>query len=174
MIERKLCSLCKEEKLLTEFDKNKTKPLGVHSRCKLCRRSDSKKYYEQNQDAQKKRVKLVNKISRRKVREYIWNYLLTHPCASCGETDPVVLEFDHVGAKKDCVSTMIRNRVSISKIELEIQNCQVLCANCHKKKTAKDQNWYKYLTGRNSFQSSLISSTPRCATPASVSALKIV
>ena len=87
------------------------------------------------------------KSRKRKIRnqKYVYEYLLNHPCIDCGEIDPIVLEFDHIkGQKIESVSKMIAQRTSISKIEKEIDKCKVRCANCHKRKTAKEQGWYKY------------------------------
>lgn len=33
------------------------------------------------------------------IREYLWTGYLSRPCISCGETDPVVLEFQHIHSK---------------------------------------------------------------------------
>lgn len=73
------------------------------------------------------------------LRAKVSNYLKEHPCVDCDEKDIVVLEFDHIDSttKIDNVSTMITNRVSWSKILKEINKCEVRCANCHRRKTAK-------------------------------------
>lgn len=75
-------------------------------------------------------------------------YLKTHPCVDCGEPDVVVLEFDHVrGQKSGRLATMIANGGSWAKIEEEIAKCDVRCANCHRRKTAKQLRFYKTLWG---------------------------
>jgi hypothetical protein len=65
----------------------------------------------------------------------------------CGEKNPVVLEFDHIQDKKCDISRMLANGLSIKTIKAEISKCEVRCANCHRRKTAKDYNWYKNKTG---------------------------
>jgi hypothetical protein len=70
--------------------------------------------------------------------------LLKHPCIDCGETDPVVLDFDHVrGIKRKAVALMIKD-FSWENIQLEIEKCEVRCANCHRRKTSKENNSFKY------------------------------
>jgi len=65
-------------------------------------------------------------------------YLNTHPCVDCGETDPIVLDFDHVrGTKVMEVSRMVANGYPWSKIEIEIAKCEVRCANDHRRVTSK-------------------------------------
>lgn len=44
----KTCSKCKETKELTEFNRDRTKKLGVSSQCKLCASSTSSAYYRAN------------------------------------------------------------------------------------------------------------------------------
>ena len=56
-----------------------------------------------------------------------------------------VLEFDHRGEipKLKAVSSLMRLRVPLKIIIEEINKCEVRCANCHRKKTAKRFKWYK-------------------------------
>jgi hypothetical protein len=61
----------------------------------------------------------------------------------------IVLEFDHLSNKTYNVSSLIIGR-SISTIEREIEKCQVLCSNCHRRKTAIEQNWKMLLLIRES------------------------
>lgn len=68
------------------------------------------------------------------------DYLSEHPCVDCGESDPVVLEFDHLYDKSANVSDM--QVVSLSRLAAEIAKCEVRCANCHRRKTAHELNYY--------------------------------
>ena len=75
--------------------------------------------------------------------KYCHEYLACHPCVDCGETDIVVLQFDHVrGRKRGNVTSLARNN-TLDIVRAEISKCEVRCANCHVRKTAKEQNWYK-------------------------------
>lgn len=67
------------------------------------------------------------------------------PCVDCGETDPVVLDFDHIRGKKSAnVCEMVRRGHSVDSIRSEIDKCEVRCANCHRRATAaRAGNWYK-------------------------------
>jgi hypothetical protein len=51
----------------------------------------------------------------------------------CGEDDIVVLEFDHLRDKRHNVSAMTTELWH--HIEAEIAKCEVVCANCHKRRT---------------------------------------
>lgn len=81
-------------------------------------------------------------------RVFVLEYLQTHPCTICGETDPVVLEFDHSSnyVKAANISKLINSNCSMKRLIAEIDKCQVLCANCHRRKTAKDCGSYKLMT----------------------------
>lgn len=78
----------------------------------------------------------------------VHEYLLSHPCVDCGEPDPVVLEFDHVrGDKKANVKRMLAGTYSLDSVFTEIAKCEVRCANCHRRITAKRAGHYAYLAG---------------------------
>lgn len=79
-------------------------------------------------------------------RRYTLQYLSTHPCVDCGETDIRVLQFDHIDPdlKYDRVANLIF-RSSLATLQAEIDKCEVRCANCHAKRTAEHRNYYEYL-----------------------------
>ena len=61
---------------------------------------------------------------------------MTHPCVDCGETDPVVLEFDHLRDKRFAIRLSAHGR-NWQTILDEIEKCEVVCANCHRRRTAR-------------------------------------
>ena len=70
-------------------------------------------------------------------------YLSTHPCSSCGESYPRVLEFHRKGNKEAEVSRMMGRGASLDALKREIEKCVVLCANGHRKLTSDERGWYK-------------------------------
>ena len=142
----KECSKCKKEKSENEFN-FKNKGLGIkHSECRECTRLFVKNHYNKNKDYYLKKTRKRNGVLRVEIFVYIRQYLSKNPCIDCGESDIVVLEFDHKGGdfiKIDAVSKLIRSRVSIDRIKEEISKCDVRCANCHRRKTAQDFGSYR-------------------------------
>lgn len=140
----KYCPKCKKTKTLESFSKDSKRKSGYCCYCKDC----NKNYYTVNfnapDGAYKKKVTERNKIKAKIVRQFVFDYLKVHPCV-CGESDPIVLEFDHLENKEIEISKMVRDKRRIEEIQKEIDKCQVLCANCHRRKTAKDFGWYKDL-----------------------------
>lgn len=63
------------------------------------------------------------------------DYLREHPCVDCGESDPVVLEFDHLFEKSFTIADGLKSR-SWEAVMAEIQKCEVVCVNCHRRRTA--------------------------------------
>jgi hypothetical protein len=75
-----------------------------------------------------------------------YEYLLQHPCVDCGEADPVVLEFDHVNGDKDGnIGNMIGSGRTWRRLLIEIDKCEVRCANCHRRATARRAGTKRYL-----------------------------
>lgn len=58
-------------------------------------------------------------------------------CVYCGETNPLVLDFDHIdrSTKEGVPAQMITSGTSWRKVEEEIAKCQTVCANCHRIKS---------------------------------------
>lgn len=139
----KICSKCGDEKSIDDFAfKNKEKDIR-HSACRECTSLATKKHYKNNKKYYKDKAKVYDKIVRTENLQFIIDYLKEHPCIDCGENDPLVLEFDHIKNKFKNVSRLVSDHVSIDKIKEEIDKCEVRCANCHRRKTAKQLGWYK-------------------------------
>ncbi len=137
----KTCTKCYTHQPIENFPW-KHKALGIrHAVCKTCTAQRSKRWYGKNKTVHKQTVKENNKSYRQEVRQFVAEYLATHPCVDCGENDPVVLEFDHRGGKVANVSMMASVGYSLEKVKAEIAKCDVRCANCHRRKTARTKPW---------------------------------
>jgi hypothetical protein len=78
------------------------------------------------------------------LQQYVIDYLLQHACVDCGEGDVLVLDFDHVrGVKIMHVGEMISRERSLAMLKAEIAKCDVRCANCHRRKTMREQGNYR-------------------------------
>lgn len=141
----KKCSKCRKEKPFEEFN-FKIKSTGFRQyQCKVCTRLYIKNHYNRNRGYYLEKAKKRNAEIKIVIYEYICKYLLKHPCVDCGESDLEVLEFDHKGEipKFKAVSHMIRAQSKLYKIIEEISKCEVRCANCHRRKTAKQFKWFR-------------------------------
>lgn len=138
----KICSICKlPEK---QFHKNKSRADGLQTYCKECAKARSSARYRNFSEKELDKRRQADLDKRTRNKQFLWNYLKLHPCIDCGEHDPIVLEFDHVQeGKLNSVSNLANNGTSLNKLEAEINKCEVRCANCHRRKTAKQLNWYE-------------------------------
>jgi hypothetical protein len=115
------------------------------SYCYECAKKMGKNWYENNKDYQKANAAKHRVEYRANLRQYVLDYLATHPCVSCGETDPVVLEFHHArGKKENDVSVLIGRGSSLEKLKEEIEKCDVYCSNCHARLTAKERGFFRW------------------------------
>lgn len=70
--------------------------------------------------------------SRRKKKE--WLDALKVKCARCPETHVSCLEFHHRNpAEKDFLLSVGVAKFSLEKLQAEVEKCDVICANCHRK-----------------------------------------
>jgi hypothetical protein len=139
-MQTKCCSGCKQQKSISEF--NKKGKNRLQSLCKPCNSAYCKAHYKKNPHVtfarNKRRKAQIKPAIRKKIREH-----LSNGCIDCGEKDLIVLEFDHVADKKYSIGYMLRSTFSVEAVEKEIAKCVVRCANCHRRKTAKDFNWWR-------------------------------
>ncbi len=147
MVETQVCTKCGVEQPFEQFSWKNKKKRKRNTQCKACHAAYRRQHYLDNIEKYKAKARYWNEQNqdqyRMNIRKYVLEYLLEHPCVDCGESDPIVLEFDHVrGEKVDAVGTLMRSTVSLKRIKAEIEKCEVRCANCHRRKTAKEGGWH--------------------------------
>jgi len=86
----------------------------------------------------------ATQIRIRQNQDKLFEYLDDLVCVDCGEPDSRVLQFDHVrGEKRANVTQMVSKGYSWETILAEIDKCDVVCANCHAKRTAQRGNFWR-------------------------------
>lgn len=121
----------KEENL---FHIRGRKRLGVCIECY------EKNYGSFKETEEKRKQKQKNQYKSRveKTRNYVKLVLQSNKCVDCENNDWEVLEFDHKipEEKAGDVSFLISTGNLYALME-EIEKCEIVCANCHRKRTIK-------------------------------------
>lgn len=145
----RICTKCGVEKLPSEFFVKDKHTGRLHAQCKDCYKEHRKKYYSEHyykyHDAYLARAKNYRTKIKTEYREKMLEYLSSKSCVDCGEADIVVLELDHIDptTKSFSISQAVRLGRRWDEVLEEIKKCQVLCSNCHKRRTAQQYGWYK-------------------------------
>jgi len=112
----KKCFRCEKIKNLDFFGKDIRHKDNKQSSCKECQRELLKQF-------RTKKRELVNKAKDK-------------PCMDCGVKYPYyVMDFDHKENKCFGISEAVNKNISLTKIKLEIEKCDLVCANCHRIRT---------------------------------------
>lgn len=115
---------------------------GFKSLCKSCYCLYMKKYYVDKPDKYEKHKKeyvKVNDDSWRINVQILMAERFIFGCIDCGEINPIVLEFDHrIPSEKSFSFGYDKNtKRPIDDFIKELDKCDVVCANCHRIRTAK-------------------------------------
>ncbi len=133
----KKCVACGELKPLSEFHRHRGKRDGRQARCKPCNIELNIRYYAEHPEQRRAAIKARADRMKAANRVALFEYLLAHPCVDCGEADPVVLEFDHLRDKVFNISEIANRPVRWAVVLMEIAKCDVVCANCHRRRTCE-------------------------------------
>jgi hypothetical protein len=128
------CSRCSRELPESSFNRFGS---GLQWWCRDC----FKAYYAERRAHHRRRNNALKTQRIREAQNLVLSHLRVHPCLDCDEADPVVLEFDHMGAKRADISTLVRRGVLEPVLAAEVARCDVVCANCHRRRTARRQGW---------------------------------
>jgi len=140
------CGLCGETKPLADFPyKNKARGKRRTS-CGDCSRAYSRAHYERNRGAYLQRARRGRERALDVCRRLLSDYLRTHPCVDCGETDPVLLDFDHRDPRtKTATVAALVKRGDARALVAEMAKCDVRCANDHRRRTARQFRWTRWV-----------------------------
>jgi hypothetical protein len=95
------------------------------------RRTYRKRWYKLNA---KSAVEVV-KERKLKIKKWFRDYKKGFKCSRCFEAHPAVIDFHHKDSSKkdDDIAYFVANGYSPKRIIKELEKCEVLCANCHRK-----------------------------------------
>ncbi len=139
----RVCTRCGQEKELEAFAFRNLPAGRRHRRCKVCVAAYGRGHYALNRQAYIARNVSNMRVRRREYKARVWSYLAEHPCVDCGETDLVVLEFDHLDPrdKRLEIYWLVQSAYGWNTIVAEIEKCEVRCSNCHRRRTAVQFSW---------------------------------
>lgn len=127
----KICTVCKHNKELKEFNKKNSTKDKLQSICRECSKKLSRSRYRNNTDSHKTKVKEWKISYRKKLKSIINTY--KKECCICYEDFNQALDFHHINEKNISVGRACAKLKSESIIVEEIKKCIVLCSNCHRK-----------------------------------------
>jgi hypothetical protein len=134
------CSGCGAEKDEDDFQFRNVALAIRKRRCRDCCSSYGKDWYGRNAASHKVNVVANNK------RYVQRNYRLVREarlrCSRCGESDPACLDLHHRDprTKDRTLARAVQLKWSPAKLRAEIEKCDVLCANCHRKLHARERS----------------------------------
>ena len=145
----KVCTKCNENLPISCYNIKKTNKDGtpqLQSMCINCNKLYQKEHYIKNKQNYSLKARNWDKEYKKKVYSLLIE-MSKDGCIECGEKHFACLQYNHIEpeTKTDSISNMIRNTKGIDLILEEIKKCEILCANCHAKKTAKQFGWYNSL-----------------------------
>jgi hypothetical protein len=140
----KRCSRCDELRPEDDFMWRRRNLNQRDSYCRTCRAAYKKEHYAKNKKRYLKQARARSDREIPKRIEWIVQYLEEHPCVDCGESDPVVLDFDHRRDKVFDIAHGARYR-RWEDVLTELEKCEVRCGNCHRRRTASSRGYGRSL-----------------------------
>jgi len=142
------CSGCGDIKPVIAFATFRTAGGELRRRgiCKKCRgayaveNAESLRVYRKQYNKRTTTKRHLDQAARRQTaKSFVDAYKEARPCADCGRKFPAVaMDLDHVrGGKVRNVSGLVSGSYKLELIKAEIAKCDVVCACCHRIRTAK-------------------------------------
>jgi hypothetical protein len=130
------CGRCGQLKPIDEFNWRRKERNQRDNMCRPCRADYKREHYLANKQRYVAQARARARRLYVERTQYLIEFFASHPCVDCGETDSVVLEFDHLADKEFDVGRALPYRNWQSILE-EIEKCEVVCRNCHRRRESK-------------------------------------
>ena len=127
---------CGFTKPVGEFNWRRKEKGQRDNMCRACRAAYKHEHYSANKARYIAQVAESKRRLRLERTKWLLEYFEAHPCRDCSESDAVVLDFDHQGDKAFEIGEALTYR-RWETILAEIAKCDVVCANCHRRRTAR-------------------------------------
>jgi hypothetical protein len=128
------CGRCEHHLPIESFNRHRD---GLQWWCRSCFAA----YFRDRGDKHRRQSYAAKLERQQALRAQILDHLRHQPCVDCGEANPVVLEFDHVGEKIASISVLLSQCATRKALAAEIARCEVVCTNCHRRRTAMRAGW---------------------------------
>jgi len=112
--------------------------------CTKCNTPKELKFFSKRKNSKERNI-----LIREENRQNIFNFLKNKECVDCGESNILVLEFDHKDPSLKLFNVTDSLDSSWKTILKEIDKCEIRCCNCHKIKTHKQFNTYRFIYSKN-------------------------
>lgn len=140
---KKCCSVCRKYKPLEHFAIRSKTGTRRHD-CKDCYNIKRRAQYKNDKDHKQQGISRRRK-NKFKLKKWFLEIKSQYECTDCGESDPACIDFHHYPERRNNGPTICQLLNSVSrkdKILSELEKCIALCANCHRKRHAKEDNTY--------------------------------
>ena len=140
----KNCTKCRRDLPETEFNwRNKNKNLRANF-CRHCKTIYQRRYYINNKSTIHDKYIEIRRVKTKENHRFLKELLEKSECVDCGYNNPMALEFDHRDPKLKTYEIGKILHKSIDLIKLELDKCDVVCANCHNIRTIRQQNSWRW------------------------------
>jgi len=141
------CSKCGRNVKITAYATFRTRKGEVRRRgiCKDCRNKYARDNFKRLQ-VWRKNYNIKNRTAKRErdyqrkveARAITDSIKASTPCTDCHRFfPPICMDFDHLSGKNKSIASMVSQGYKIELILEEIKLCDVVCACCHRVRTAK-------------------------------------
>jgi len=141
------CCEVKEDEAFAYRDKKRGKRQTL---CRECKTQYNRDWYQRNAATHKLAVAATSIVIRERNKRWLQDLKKNLQCIRCGESYPACLDLHHrdPAGKDMSLGSAISRGWSLARLHAELEKCDVLCANCHRKHHDKEHRAASQSTGR--------------------------